>query len=245
MLIIWGTRFYGRIRQCGGSFLATKFFHIWFIPLIPVGTHLVFSDMGDSFRGVEAPFSFKSVMAGYLRIWGPIAFLFALLSTIGGASGAQEPLEAVVIGAFGGLVTVALLAAVICAYAVIGKLSLEEKKQRAVYALHTGVYVDPAEMGNARGDIRNALFQTIQERARGLAAMGYRLNADPSQAWPHIALDPTQNDEALITSAFTLARLEASAAQGPWKTQMEQVHGHLWQRIQSANPPYLHAAANL
>ena len=77
-----------------------------------------------------------------------------------------------------------------------------------VYALHLGYHVDPADMGDARHAFRDGLLGTIAERARGLAAMGYRMNADPAVAWPHVALDPTHDDDALITAAFTLARLD-------------------------------------
>jgi hypothetical protein len=73
--------------------------------------------------------------------------------------------------------------------------------------------------------------------------MGYRMNADPAVAWPHVALDPTHSDEPLITAAFTLARLEASLVQGPARFSLEQLHDQLWQRIARANPPYLSAPA--
>ena len=88
-----------------------------------------------------------------------------------------------------------------------------------------------------------ALLATIIERSRGLAAMGYRMNADPSVAWPHVALDPTHNDDALVTAAFTLARIDASLAVGPQKMQLEQLHDQLWQRISRSNAPYLNVPA--
>ncbi len=243
MIIVYGSRFYGRIRQCGSSFLATKFVHIYFVPLIPIGSHLVFEENGDgSYRGVAAPFSFKSVMAGYLRVWGPLAIILTGVLTAGAVDDlSDDPLAMLIAGGFGGLVGLALLAGVILAYAVMGKLSTTEKQQRAVYALHSGYYVDPAELGDARHSLREDLIEKIRARARGLSAMGYRVSADPAQAWPHIAMDPTQNDEAFITAAFTLARLDGSLAQGPYKTHMEQVHAHLWQRISRSNAPYLHA----
>src|SRR5688572_20376176 len=142
MIIVYGSRFYGRIRQCGSSFLATKFVHIYFVPLIPIGSHLVLEENGDgSYRGCEAPFSFKSVMAGYLRVWGPLAIILTIALTAGAVDDlSDDPLSMVIAGGFGGLVGVALLIGVILAYAVMGKLSQTEKQHRAVYALHSGYF---------------------------------------------------------------------------------------------------------
>lgn len=242
MIIVYGTRFYGRVKESGRSFLATRFLHIWYLPLIPMGTQLVLEDNGGSYKGMAAPFSFKSMLAAYLRVWGPVAIIFAIVSCVS-TLGDYTSLETVVLGAFLGLVTLVLVAAVILSFAVLGKLSHDEKRQRAVYALHVGYHVDPADLGDARHNFRQALLGTIMERARGMAAMGYRMNADPAVAWPHVALDPTHNDEALITAAFTLSRLEASMNPGPGAFQMEQVHNQLWQRISRSNAPYLNVPA--
>src|SRR5687768_5286170 len=163
MIIVYGSRFYGRIRQCGSSFLATKFVHIYFVPLVPIGSHLVLEENGDGgYRGVPAPFSFKSMLAGYLRVWGPLAVILTIALTIGAVEDlADDPVAMLIAGGFGGLVGVALLAGVVLAFAVMGKLSRDEKQHRAVYALHTGYFVDPAEMGDARHAIRESLLSTI------------------------------------------------------------------------------------
>ncbi len=244
MVIVYGTRFYGKVRACGRSFLATRFFHIYFVPLIPVGTHLVLQENPDgSFRGIQSAFSFKSMTAGYLRVWGPIALIGAILSGVSTLQDvSDDPFAMIVAGLFTAIVAIALLAGTVLAFAVIGRLSEEEKRQRSVYALHTGFFVDPADLGPARQGMRDGLLATIGERARGLASMGYRGGGggDIAQLWPQVALDPTHNDDALVTAAFTLARLESSV-DGPWKIQMEQLHSHLWQRIVRMNPPYLHA----
>ena len=241
MVIVYGTRFYGKVRACGRSFLGTQFLHIYYVPLIPIGTHLILEEHGDgSYKGIKSAFSFKSMMAAYLRVWGPLAVIAAVCIGIAAIDDvSDEPLAMALVGGFTGVVVLALLIGTILGWAVIGKLSIEEKKQRAVYALHLGYHVDPADMGETRQAFRDGLLGTITERARGLAAMGYRMNADPAVAWPHVALDPTHNDEQLITAAFTLARLDATLAQGPHAAQMEQVHSQLWQRISRSNAPYL------
>ncbi len=247
MVIVYGSRFYGKVRACGGSYLATQFAHIYYVPLVPIGTHLVLQSNGDgSFRGIKAPFSVKSMLAAYLRVWGPLAVIATFFIGIAALEDAADDMLALVLtGAFTGFVFLGLLVATILGWAVVGKLSEEEKRQRSVYALHLGYFVDPAEMGEARQAFRDGLLSTIAERAKGMAAMGYRMSADPAQAWPHVALDPTHNDDQLITAAFTLARLDSSLAQGPHKAQLEQIHSQIWQRLVRANPPYLNAHATV
>lgn len=245
MVIVYGTRFYGKVRACGSSFLGTQFFHIYYVPLIPIGTHLILEESGDgSYKGMKSRFSFKSMLAAYLRVWGPLAVIAAVcmgMAAIDDVS--DDPLATAVVGGFTAVVVLAMLAGTILGWAVVGKLSHEERRKRGVYALHMGYYVDPADMGDARHAFRDGLLETITARARGLAAMGYRMNADPAVAWPHVALDPTHNDEQLITAAFTLSRLDASLMEGPQKFQLEQVHEQLWRRISSTNAPYLNVPA--
>lgn len=245
MIIVYGTRFYGKVKAAGSSFLGTQFLHIYYVPLIPLGTHLILEESGGgSYKGIKSDFSLKSMLAAYLRVWGPIAVIASIAIGVGTIEDVSDDAFAMMVtGVFTAVVTLALIVGTILGWAVIGKLSPEEKKQRAVYALHLGYSVDPADMGEARRSFRDGLLSTISERARGMAAMGYRMNADPSVAWPHIALDPTHNDDALITAAFTLARLDASLSQGPQKSQLDQVHSQLWQRIARSNAPYLNVAA--
>jgi hypothetical protein len=245
MVIVYGTRFYGKVKACGRSFIGTQFVHLYYVPLIPIGTHLILEeDASGSFKGIKSTFSIKSMLAAYLRVWGPIACIAAFcigMSAIDDVG--DDGLAMAVVGVFTGVVVLAMLAGTILGWAVVGKLSTVEKQKRGAYALHMGYHVDPADMGAARHAFRDGLLSTIMERARGLASMGYRMNADPAVAWPHVALDPTHNDEELITAAFTLSRLDASLSQGPQKFQMEQVHDQLWQRISRTNAPYLNVPA--
>jgi hypothetical protein len=68
MIIIWGTRFYGKVDETPGLFhVATKFGHLWYIPLVPSGSFLVLSQEKNSIRGVKIPLSGKSVLAAWLR----------------------------------------------------------------------------------------------------------------------------------------------------------------------------------
>jgi hypothetical protein len=245
MVIVYGTRFYGKVKACGSSFLGTQFFHLYYVPLIPIATHLILEEnAGGSFKGIKSSFSMKSMFAAYMRVWGPIAVIAAVAIGLGALDDfGDDGLAMAVVGMFTGVVVLALLAGTIVGFAVVGKLSMDEKRKRAAYAMHLGYFVDPADMGDARHSFRDGLLSTIIERSRGLAAMGYRMNADPTVAWPHVALDPTHSDDALVTAAFTLARIDSSLAVGPQKMQLEQLHDQLWQRIARSNAPYLNAVA--
>ena len=246
MIVIYGTRYYGKVRACGRSFVGTQFLHIYFVPLIPLGTKLVLEEVGNTYRTIATSFSLKSMMAGYLRVWGPVALIAALCIGIGAVQDLAEDHEMIgmaVTGVFTGVVSLALLVGIVLSWAVLGKLSDEDKRKHSVYALHTGYHVDPADMGDARQNLRFSMMNIVAERAHGLSSMGYRGPGDPQTAWPNYALDPTHNDEALITAAFTLARIDQSLATGAHKLQMEQLHDQLWRRISLSNPPYLQSHA--
>ncbi|MEM1414064.1 MAG: hypothetical protein AAGH15_04155 [Myxococcota bacterium] len=99
-MIVYGLRHYGKVDALGhapngGPWVATRFAHIWFLPLIPLGSTLVVADDGKSVNGLKLPLSGKSVAFAYLRNWGVFAALI-LLFVAGGAvlellEGLREP----------------------------------------------------------------------------------------------------------------------------------------------------------
>src|SRR5262249_49788159 len=77
MIFIWGFRLFGRVDEVPGIFhVATKFFHIWYIPLIPVGSHLVLGRTSTGAFGKAVPFRFKSVILAWARALCVVAALF-------------------------------------------------------------------------------------------------------------------------------------------------------------------------
>lgn len=92
-MIVYGIRKFGRCDdlgpEAGGDIhVATKFFHIWFVPLVPTGSFLVLAEEGNGFRGISLPMSGKSVFAAYFRtamvalaITGVVLFPFGLILT--------------------------------------------------------------------------------------------------------------------------------------------------------------------
>lgn len=69
MVIIYGTRFMGMIDHAPGQFhVATQFFHINFVPLVPLETWVVLDNTGNEIVGRKIPMSLRSVMMAYLRV---------------------------------------------------------------------------------------------------------------------------------------------------------------------------------
>ncbi|HET9618323.1 MAG TPA: hypothetical protein VFP74_14240 [Pseudolabrys sp.] len=78
-MFVFGTTFFGKIQSVPGLFyVATKCFHIFFLPLIPLGTYFVFegSARHDSKGGKDRistlvkpmPFDIKTVLMAWLRV---------------------------------------------------------------------------------------------------------------------------------------------------------------------------------
>jgi hypothetical protein len=96
MIVIYGTRFYGQVDGHGGQRQLTKFFHLYYVPLFPVGTMWVTRTLDQGYNGHAVRMSGRSVLAGYARVWGPIAAIGALAAGgIGGvvAAGAAAALS--------------------------------------------------------------------------------------------------------------------------------------------------------
>lgn len=73
MIAIFGTRSFGYVDRIPGiGYVATQFFHVNFVPLFPVKTFFILegTESDNGFRGQQLSMSGKSVLAGYLRMWG-------------------------------------------------------------------------------------------------------------------------------------------------------------------------------
>src|SRR5512133_3356729 len=91
MVIIYGRRSFGRIEAHGGEHAQTSFVHVYYMPIVPISSFWVTQDLGTAVRGFEIRASGKSILAAYLRSWGPIAALIAF-ATAPGALGLLAPL---------------------------------------------------------------------------------------------------------------------------------------------------------
>ncbi len=67
MVVHVGTKFYGKVDRVPNLFyVRTQFFHVQFLPLIPLGSYLLVEGTNDE-RGVKIPLSIKSVFTAWVR----------------------------------------------------------------------------------------------------------------------------------------------------------------------------------
>ncbi|MEM7234280.1 MAG: hypothetical protein AAF517_19030 [Planctomycetota bacterium] len=84
-MIIFGTRNYGKTDNIADSFhVSTRFFHIWFVPLLPLGSYLMAETTDDEDWGISVPFSFKSTLLGWARFPALIAGVCLVLVPVPG-----------------------------------------------------------------------------------------------------------------------------------------------------------------
>ena len=86
MMVVWGSRLFGKADIVPGLFhVATRFGHVDYFPLIPLGSYVVLSQAGDEFQGVRISLSLKSLLLAWARAFGAVAtaltafFLFVVL----------------------------------------------------------------------------------------------------------------------------------------------------------------------
>lgn len=72
-VIIYGIRNYGVVDAHRGEYATTRFFHLWFAPLIPTGSTWITGSGPIGEVGHSIKLHGKSVAAGYLRVWGAVA----------------------------------------------------------------------------------------------------------------------------------------------------------------------------
>ena len=131
MIIIYGTRFYGRVDAHGGQHHQTRFFHIYYVPLVPIEALWVTQDGdGKTCRGHDVQMSGRSVVAGYARVWGPVALVAGLAT-----------------GAVGGIVAgVALGALGAWSWTWRSLRTARERRRSDFHQLAFGTRCDPLDM---------------------------------------------------------------------------------------------------
>ena len=85
MIIIWGSRMYGKVDVVPGLFhVETKFGHLWYIPLFPVETYVVLNKDNEGWNGVKIPLSPKSIIYAWLRAGTLVAGIIGFGRGLGG-----------------------------------------------------------------------------------------------------------------------------------------------------------------
>ncbi len=90
MIVIWGTRRVGTIDKREGQYALTRFAHVYWLPLFPVGAVWITRDG----YGHAMKMSGRGVAAGYARTWGPLLGV-AGVAGAGGMAGFVVALAAV------------------------------------------------------------------------------------------------------------------------------------------------------
>lgn len=92
MIFIFGTRLFGRVDAVPGRFhVATEFYHVQFLPIVPMQSWLITRQEGGSWEGVKIPLCRKSVTVAWVRgvaaITAFVAGLWALFEAGGKTDG--------------------------------------------------------------------------------------------------------------------------------------------------------------
>lgn len=233
MFIFWGQRSYGAVEQSGAVHIVTRFFHVQFMPIFPIGSYLVHKEQQLE-RAI--PLHGLSVLAAVLRTWGFLLMLVLVYQALDSGWGRGLTLQGLTHPALLFLAA-ALWSAVVFS---LGRLSPAQKAQRQVYAEFVGAPVDVARLcdegAHRDPELHQQLRAEVVERARGHCATSYREAADPQTEWDQIALSPTARDPRLLRAALTLARLEWALERGPRRARLAKSHDALWRKLQALQP---------
>jgi hypothetical protein len=189
MIIVWGSGLYGKCDEIpGGLFhVATKFGHIYYLPLVPTASHIILSKDGDGFRGVDIGLSGKSILLAWLRaglIVGGICMTIAGIVMMNDKPSSGS----------GGMGT--MISGIVCLAALIATYFLKPFR----YASYKRAHFLADKMGmNERGKILLDLaYGVVTEQEAEAALRGYDAAAAEREA-----------DEQRIASTAA-ARLAAS-----------------------------------
>ena len=113
-MIIYGTRLFGKCDEIpGAGHVATQFFHVYYLPLIPMKSHFVIegSKSGDGYKAIALDLSWRSVGFAWLRA-------VAALGLIGGCAVsfiAADESHNMVVGIAGAVASIVTMAALVWA----------------------------------------------------------------------------------------------------------------------------------
>lgn len=113
MFIVWGSRFYGKVDEVPGMFhVATKFGHLWYLPLIPMGSMVIVAKDGNSVRGAKIPLSAKSMFIAWgraLSIAGTLLVIPLVVAAFDTSRPTDPQFRIIAVGAFLAMVVVMVL----------------------------------------------------------------------------------------------------------------------------------------
>lgn len=132
MVFVWGSGLYGKVDAVPGMcHVATKFHHLYYIPLIPAGCWIVTSKEGNGWTGKPISMSGKSIFIAWLRAASIVAMIVGIFGgLIGYHEGAGAGTE-ILYGSIG--IGIAGLLFLVGSYYLpgVGKASHERARQLA------------------------------------------------------------------------------------------------------------------
>lgn len=67
-MLVFGTRHYGPVDRIEGvGRVLTRFIHIWFVPLVPIGSTFVVRETDDGVQGIDVGLNLRSVLVAWTR----------------------------------------------------------------------------------------------------------------------------------------------------------------------------------
>jgi hypothetical protein len=238
MIFVGGRRLIGRVEEHAGTFVVTQFLHVYYMPLVPLRSHLVLESgpgPGGMRRSVPIELHPVSVLAGYARPWCAVGACICLMVAVAAGPGATE------LG--WGIAGAALALVATWTWTRLGRLSSEAIAQRQVYAALTHESVDAALLCRTADAFRGSLLANVLEGARAMTSKGYRTSFDPEQEWVQVALDPTVRDRAFLQACFTLARIDWGRAAGASRARLAKQHERIWKKLTALGEPGLPSRA--
>jgi hypothetical protein len=235
-MLVFGKRLYGRVLRCGEAYVATWFFHVWFIPLIPLGSAVVLRHLeGDQIQTLPTGLNLRSAAMAYLRGWSVFLLLHGLVTWAdpGAEFGPY----------YGPAASLLALVGIVVGFFVLGRTDADTKARLETYAR---VFGHPVDLALLLAPDADGLARFLREEliANGRqTAVNYRVTYDPATQWGDIALDPSMTDPRFITHALCLARIERGQAQGAARAALDTLHDRIWTKLRALEAAYTQRAA--
>lgn len=131
-MIVYGSRLFGKVDAVGSLFhVATRFAHVWYIPLFPLGSWIVTEESGNGWRGFQIPLNLKSVFVAWLRGALVVAALVCGFMAMTATERSQSPVPMTILAA-------AAVASMVATYRVRA-ISVASAPRAEMYLRHIGV----------------------------------------------------------------------------------------------------------
>jgi hypothetical protein len=169
MIIYYGTNFFGKVDSVPGVFhVATKFGHIYYLPLVPSQSFLVLERTSSGIRGIPIPFSWKSMLIAWVRVAFGAAAVISLIGLISLLNGRYTAMEVVLTS----LTLVAGVGVVVWSYLMhrVGRASYERAIELADYADFTEEGM--IAIGESLGKLTSEDAAAARKLLRGAKAKG-------------------------------------------------------------------------